>query len=270
MTVKESWMLFVFILLSLPDDDLRELKIPANAVEQGAAFRRWAFITTKKAYRVGSEIVGERLFYEDGKLADERLYRNKKLHGIWRQYHRNGRLFSERPYRDGQLDGTFRFWDENGKLLGESQINKGTGVLREYKNDAVECFDKETPYVNGKVHGFTRLWGKFNGCRGIGSNVSFYKEGVMDGYSYFYDEDGTVLGWAYVWAGKLHGFAQHTDRNGKSLDGYPLYRINGEQVTEAEFRKAATSDKLLQETLTHQPPKLEEFARPDAAKGPKP
>ena len=54
-------------------------------------------------------LISQRLFYEHGRLADEKLYPEGKLHGIWRQYWPTGKLFAERPYRDGQTDGTFRF-----------------------------------------------------------------------------------------------------------------------------------------------------------------
>jgi antitoxin component YwqK of YwqJK toxin-antitoxin module len=211
----------------------------------------------KKLYLVGTERVGERLFFDDGRVADERLYKDKKLHGIWRQYWPNGQLFAERPYRDGQMDGTFRFWDEKGKLLGESKIKNGTGVLTEYANLVARSHDKETPFRDGKVDGTEKFWAKFEGCVGIGCSVSAYKDGRLDGWEVTRDEDGTLLGYGFAKHGELHGVLRKFNRDGTPVAGYPRYRINGREVDEAAFVAAAKSDKVLAKALTYAPPQHE-------------
>ena len=252
-------MWILLIAITYCDDDLAKIKFPEDAVERRASYRPEYPVTQKRAYFVDDRLVGERKFYKSGRLADERLYRNEKLHGVWRQWHENGKLLAERPYREGQMDGTFRFWDSNGKLLGESEMNRGTGVLHEFENLPLVAFDTETPYLGGKENGWRRYRGRFKGRIGVGSNISRLKNGVLDGYSYLYDGDGLPLGGAFFKDGELHGYAGHTDRDGTPAEGYPSYRINGNTVAAGQYVDAAKRDKLLQEILEHKPPKLEDI-----------
>jgi len=252
-------MTFLVLLLASVSDDLRNLKIPADAIERRETFRPSGSMHTKMSYSVDDELVGQRQFYADGQLGDERLYKNKKLHGIWRQWHNNGKLFAERPYRDGQMDGTFRFWDEDGKLLGESEMKAGTGVLREFPHEAGFCDDRETPYVNGKVHGIQKHWGRFEGATGVGCSVSPYKNGKLDGWGVTRDEDGTLLGFAHTKDGQLHGALRKLNRDGTAFPGYPKYFINDEEVSETRFLDAAKTDKVLAMTLTYLPPRIEKI-----------
>src|SRR5262249_41353866 len=144
-------------------------------------------------YLVNGEIVGERLFYANGRLADEKLFRDNKPHGFRRQFHQNGKPFSERPYRDGLPDGTFRFWDENGRLLGESVLTNGTGILTEYDKAELRSQRAEIPYVDGKIHGKQKIWGRFDITGPNGCNVTTYRDGVKEGWSYLLHDDGTLL-----------------------------------------------------------------------------
>jgi len=252
--------MWLFVLcLTFADDDLRELIIPADAIERRETFRPSGSMHTKMSYSIGDELVGQRQFYADGQLGDERLYKDKKLHGIWRQWHSNGKLFAERPYREGQMDGLFRFWDEDGKLLGESEMKSGTGVLREYDHEAGFCDDRETPFVNGKMHGIRKYWGKFGGCNGIGCSLSAYKDGKLDGWEITRDEDGTLVGYSYAKEGRIHGVFRRQNRDGTAIDGYLKYFINDEEVSETRFLDAAKTDKILAVTLTYSPPRIEKI-----------
>jgi antitoxin component YwqK of YwqJK toxin-antitoxin module len=239
--------------------DLKEVQIPADAVERPAkSFRRAGKVASHLLYLVGDQIVAERFFYENGKLAEEKLYGNyleHKLHGIWRQYHLNGKLAAERPYRDGVMDGTFRFFDEDGELVGESVIKMETGVLREFRNEGLAVSDKETPFVSGKKHGTATHWARFAGWEEKGVQTSHYAKDKLEGWCVLRDEDGIILSWCFFRDGKLHGVVRDYDRNGQALDGYPKYYINGNEVNEFECRDTAQKDKLLKEILDHQPPK---------------
>jgi antitoxin component YwqK of YwqJK toxin-antitoxin module len=251
----------VLLALSASDDDLRGLKIPPDAVERPDAWRATgkvgAMITKKREYFVDGALVGQRLFYENGQLADEKLYRDAKLHGIWRQYAPNGKLVGERPYRDGQMDGTFRFWDENGKLVRESVMTKGTGLLREYGGETSRSLDAETRYVDGKKEGLSTEWGRFQGCEGYGYSIAEYKDGQLDGWEHTRDEDGTLIGYGHAKKGRLHGVCREFDRDGNPRAGFPKFYINGKEVTENRFMDAAKTDKVLAETLSHSPPRTE-------------
>jgi antitoxin component YwqK of YwqJK toxin-antitoxin module len=256
-------IILALAVLAVGNDDLRELAIPADAIEQPGSFRQMGTITKKRDYFVDDALVGERLFYQDGRVADEKIYRDGKLHGIWRQYWPSGKLFSERPYRDGQMDGTFRFWNERGTVVRESVMKNGTGLLREYPNPPLGSSDAEINYVDGMKHGLKTLWGKFKGCEGYGYSVSGYKNDKLDGWEHTRDEDGTLIGYGYANQDRLHGVQREFERDGTPRSGFPKYYINGEEVSEAQFMETAKTDKVLAETLTHSPPRTEKPPRHD-------
>jgi antitoxin component YwqK of YwqJK toxin-antitoxin module len=256
-----SLVLLLFILAA--DDDLRALKVPPEAVQRNVPIQPWGSVKWQTRYFVGTDVVAEHSNYEGGHLADERLYKNRKLHGIWRQYHPNGSLFAERPYRNGQMDGTFRFWDDRATLLGESQMKNGTGLLRGFACDALLSPNEETPYVDGKIEGSQTLWGKFDECVGVGCRVSSFVNNRLDGWQVTRDEDGTLIGFAHFKEGQLHGVVRKFRRDGSAFDGYPKFHFNGRAVDEGRFSEAAKSDKLLAETLKYSPVRVEKIPLPE-------
>jgi antitoxin component YwqK of YwqJK toxin-antitoxin module len=236
-------------------ENLNRIRIPENAVERTVdKFRAGQYVTVQKIYLLNDDIVGERLFFKNGNLAEEKSFRNDKLHGIWRQFHLNGKRAAERPYRDGVMDGTFRFFDEDGDLLGESLIKNGSGLLHEFQNEALTVSDRDVPFVKSEIHGTRTSWGKFHGCRGTGVEVSQYVDGKFEGWGYVRDDDGLLLGSWYFKGDRLHGVVRHVDRKGQSLEGYPKYYVNGEEVGELEYADATRGDKLLKQILEHKPP----------------
>ena len=99
------------------------MRIPEAAIERvasvhagrrpGAGVRVFGWTTRKS----GGESTGE-----TATCREEQVFKNGRLHGIWRQYHQNGKLFALRPYRDGLPDGTFVFRDKSGQLLGNARL----------------------------------------------------------------------------------------------------------------------------------------------------
>jgi antitoxin component YwqK of YwqJK toxin-antitoxin module len=199
------------------------------------------------------QVVGERLFYKNGEVAEERLLENGKLHGVSRQFHENGKLFSERPFRRGSPDGTFRFWDDAGELLGESVLKNGTGVLLQFENRALVLAREEIPFVDGKIHGNRKQWGRFDVTDKNGCSVTRYKKGEMDGWTYVLDGDGMLLAYSYIKHDRLHGVMRKATRGGTNVKGYPKYMIEGTEVSEDRFRVAAKTDPILAMTLTGKP-----------------
>ena len=84
-----------------------------------------------KAYSRGEEEIGERVFYQNGRVAEERLFKDGQLNGPRRLIYESGKLFSVEPYRAGKLDGTVCFFAVDGKVLGESGFVQGTGIPRQ-------------------------------------------------------------------------------------------------------------------------------------------
>jgi periplasmic protein TonB len=57
-----------------------------------------------------------RIYYEDGKVDAEGIFKNDVMNGDWYYYHRNGLLAAEETYEDGlRTDG--KFWNEDGSEL---------------------------------------------------------------------------------------------------------------------------------------------------------
>lgn len=241
--------------LATDADDISAVKIPDGAVETRPSFRREGRRTQKREYRVGDELVAVRKYYDNGRLAEEVHYRHGKRHGIWKQFHLNGRLFAERPYRNGVMDGEFRFWDEHGELMGKSKIDRGNGLLREFGNDDIAAQEAETPYRNNKIHGRKVEWAHYLDCQGIGFSVLDYVDGRAEGINVTRHNDGLILGWAFFKDGKLHGPSIHLTRDGRLAEGLePRYFINGDEVTEADFKAAAEQDPELAKCLVYRPP----------------
>jgi antitoxin component YwqK of YwqJK toxin-antitoxin module len=236
-----------------PNDDLRRLTIPDDAEEVPAKWEPFGDVAQRFQCLVNGKVVGERLYYDNGRLADEKPFRDKGLHGLWRQFHQNGKPFAERPYRDGQPDGKFRFWDETGELLGQSELKRGSGILNEYPKPQLGSHREEIPYVNGKIHGKRKCWARFDITGPQGYNVTTYDNGVTDGWTYTLHDEGTLLEYGYFKNGRIHGVVRKATRDGKTVDGYPSYMIDGMEVSEAQFREAAKTDEILALTLTGKP-----------------
>ena len=60
---------------------------------------------------------GTRLvYYVNGELQHEELYKNGLPHGKWKSYHDNGKIQFEGSYRDGQPTGSWKYYNRKGKL----------------------------------------------------------------------------------------------------------------------------------------------------------
>jgi len=238
-------------------DDLADVKIPAEAQEREVGYRPSGGIPKKRGYFLGDVLVGERRFYANGKLAEEKIYRDGQLHGYWRQYYENGKLFAARPYREGKPDGTFRFYDERGKLLGTSTLREGTGTLREYPYYRLGSHDAEIPYIDGKVHGIKRSWGSYSLYHRDGHEekrvdavyIARYEGGKVNGWSALYDMQGRVIRSGYRQHGEFHGLLRNYDSEGRSVKGWPVYIVNGQHVSREDYLQAAEKDPVLKITL---------------------
>lgn len=250
-------MLTLLILFAIagdqtPDADLRDLKIPDAAEASKPQFIPLGSLRWKIVYRLEQKIVGERSFYQDGRLGEERVLRDGVPHGFVRQYWPNGQLFAERPFREGLLDGAVRFWNEQGELLGESTLKRGTGKLRAFKQVTFNTlFDIETEYVAGKKHGVRRTWtGKYPDCSvENGYDIQQFANDVQDGWGAIRCGEDRVICWCYYRVGKVHGVIRKIDADGKMQLGFPKYSLEGKEVTKERFEEAARNDTVLQKSL---------------------
>lgn len=221
----------------------------ANAREQSVAWRPAGNIVQKKIYLRGEAQIGERLFYENGKVAEESLFRDGRLEGTVRLFYENGKIFCERPFKEGKLDGSVRYYKENGDLLGESKFQAGTGVLRQFSKKSQGLPEEEIPYKDGIIDGTKRTWGRFEGAKGIGCNITQYVNGAIDGWSMVINEDGTLVDSSYFHQDKLHGVFRRFNSTGAIEKDYPKFYIDDKEVSEVAFRDAAKTDGLLAKSL---------------------
>lgn len=235
-------------------DDLRALKIPEEAREQWIRTVRLGLRVRRAYYWVGDDKVGERMWYENGVMAEERLFRKEVLHGFWREFYPSEKLFCEIPYRDGKLDGVVRYWDKDGQVLSESSMKNGTGNWRRYRLivDKVSLID-ETDYVDGTKHGIEKSWvGLSREKSQPGYSLTRFVNGLGDGWTIYRDYDGRFMGSYYQSKREdaaMHGIERMLTRTGTNKPGHPKYWLDGEEATEAAYLKAAETDAVLKISL---------------------
>ena len=79
-------------------------------------------------YFVGSQLVGVRYWYPNGRLQAEFPMKNRKRDGIGREWHENGRLMMLAPYMDDLLNGVCSEWLSDGTLVARYEFIEGAGL----------------------------------------------------------------------------------------------------------------------------------------------
>jgi antitoxin component YwqK of YwqJK toxin-antitoxin module len=97
-----------------------------NKLRQGA----WKYyhkeskaIMTTENY-VNDKIEGVRkVFYIDGKVAEEVPYKNDKKEGVSKKYSNNSELIEQATYKAGLLQGDYKIFEETGEIAIEGKFN---------------------------------------------------------------------------------------------------------------------------------------------------
>lgn len=143
-------------------------------------------------------------FYEDGTRRLDYIFKNNKMHGVYKSYYdirRGGGLYQEMEFKNGENHGASRCWSSKKTLMSDmfSQNDKVHGIQRKYNSKG--NIRKELLYNKGKLDGIQRIWDKYgnlenedsyingilNGCCkewnefGKLNSISHYKNGVKDG-----------------------------------------------------------------------------------------
>lgn len=128
-----------------------------------------------------------KLYYEDGELSAEGLYKNRAKDSVWKYYSfYSGTLVSEENYLNGKKDGIQKSYYANGKVSEEI----------EYKNDIKEgswkqFFEDGSPKLTA-----THRWNKVNGRytfyypAGQIMMLGLFDDNKKNGPWIYYDEDG--------------------------------------------------------------------------------
>ena len=248
------------LAIARADEEVEDLK--SISIPQDAEARKWkggffAPVGAKISYFVDGRLIGERSWYTNGELGEERLLRDGELHGIRRIHRQDGSLFAEIPYRRGLIDGVARFFDEDGEVFSESVMKHGTGTFRSFPDLVFHLPDAEVPYVKGTPHGWARLWGKFEGCAGRGVSVNHCVNGKLDGWGFVFDEDGRLVTTGFSRNGKLQGPMRTEGPDGLQVKGYPRFYLDGKRVDEETVRRESKRDRDIADALSgniHLPP----------------
>jgi antitoxin component YwqK of YwqJK toxin-antitoxin module len=219
----------------------------ATRTGRGTYFPLGKTVSLTKYYR-NDEVIGERVFYANGAVAEERQIRDNRRHGTLRQFYESGKLFAERPYENGKLHGTVRFFKETGELLGESKFEHGTGTLREYRLGTLYLYDRVVSYRNGLEEGISREWMYLGDGAGVRCTIGTYVHGEIDGWQVVF-RNGSLQSSAYVKHGQIHGVYREFDDGGKPAEGFPKYVVKNKEVAEERFRELAKSDAILAKSL---------------------
>lgn len=75
-----------------------------------------------------------KVFFTDGKIAEEVPYKNGLKHGVSKIYTKAGTLNEEAVYVDGLLQGSYKIYDDNGVVIinGQYKKDKKNGIWKYY------------------------------------------------------------------------------------------------------------------------------------------
>ena len=169
-----------------------------------------------------------RIYYENGQIREEGIYKDNEMDGLWIGYFPNGQVQFVGNFKNSKRNGYYILNHENGKM-------KVRGV---YKDDIPEGFI-ESYHDNGRL-----------------KSIGFVKDGKRDGISSFYSIDGDIDRNELWFQGQLLNSSDYlrkyhengqlkeeqTWRNGK-LDGpYKYYNENGQLKKEETYEDGKLID----------------------------
>lgn len=101
---------------------------------------------------VEDKLEGSRkVFFVDGKLAEEVGYKNGLKHGVSKIYSKAGTLKEEAVYVEGLMQGSYKVFDDNGTVLidGQYKKDKKNGLWKYYNSnkELVKTINADT--ING-------------------------------------------------------------------------------------------------------------------------
>ena len=135
--------------------------------------------------RIGDESLSCRVYWENGVLIYDTLYKNNKKNGVQRWYYENSALKLETPFVNDKKDGIEKYYYENGALMYETSYkdDKKNGVEKWYYENGSLKF--ETSYKNDKINGVEKEYDKqgvekeYNKQSDLRSTAK-YKNGVLE------------------------------------------------------------------------------------------
>lgn len=197
--------------------------IPQNVVEKVTReFRREgsAIYHQLTDCVLNGEVVGQRVYGEEGQLVIETPLRNGKKHGREFDWAEDGTLSLIEPYANGKIHGTARQYGRDGSVIGTYSLRHGTGYdIWRMENE------------DGAIHI---------------SEIHTFRDGLRHGYEWWLTENPHIVWHELHWHdGQFHGIERQWNATNKLHRGFPRYWIKGERVDKRKYLRAATKDLTL-------------------------
>ena len=165
---------------------------------------------------------------------------------------------------DGQVVG-LRAYNSNGDLRVETPLKNGRKHGREYIWNEDGALESVEPYVEGKLHGLAKQFGRKgnvigtyrlvggtgydiwryereDGSTGI-SEIHSLQDNVPHGFEWWLKADQHSVWHERHWQqGKVHGIERMWNDKGQIKRGYPKYWILNQAVRKRIYLKAAEQD----------------------------
>lgn len=168
---------------------------------------------------------------------------------------------------NGRVVG-FRSYDLDGSLRKETTMKDGKRHGREYVWDELGNLESVEPYVDGKIHGLAKQYGRngkvigtYRFVHGTGYDIWRYQrqDGSIGISEIFTMRDGSLHGYEWwvrsdqhsVWherhwqRGIYHGIERMWNEKSRLKRSYPKYWVQGQKVSKRVYLKAAERDKTL-------------------------
>lgn len=126
-------LIFYFVFSSISNAE--ELKGQACSPEKSCpdCHEYYPGLKFEPAYRNGKIDGLQKMYYRDGKLAEEITYKNGKIDGLVKIFYSDGTLWEEQVYKEGLLldennkpkNGVYKRFYKNGKLAKQVEYNQG-------------------------------------------------------------------------------------------------------------------------------------------------
>lgn len=129
-------------------------------------------------------------FHPDGKVFEERNYKNDVLDGESKVYFSNGQLDYIENHKDGQYEGLYQKYFENGQLSNEGQYvdNQMSGVWKRWYEDGT--LREEVTFASNNENGPFKEYHPNGQLKAVGEFIDGDNE---QGELLLYDENGEVI-----------------------------------------------------------------------------
>ncbi|MCF8381686.1 MAG: hypothetical protein K9H49_19080 [Bacteroidales bacterium] len=108
-------------------------------------------LTLKESYIRGARNGESIKYYDDGSVAENMMWKNDVMHGLWEQYYENGQLRLTCINIDGVRDGEYSSFNSDGtkSIHGNYIMGKMDGIWEYYAEGNI--VDMELEFVDGKM-----------------------------------------------------------------------------------------------------------------------